>query len=268
MGDATSEAPEPAETAANGTKDRTERSETAYPYFGLSNGIAVMEAVRRAGGSEAPSAEVMRELGISKVTDRRWAYGIPAASQFGLVERVGRGENGRIKLTELGMRVALPGPGEGRVAKVAAFKTPELYTKLLVRFGGHPVPPKDGLKNILHREFGIVESMAPLAADAFLDSLKVAELVNADNIILAEGGGIATDVATKKTVDASTEVTASHGMQVLRVPQDFIIYRCKLSGGRVIDVPLPPKFKKSDLTKLTNFLGTQVDDDEGEEVTA
>ena len=64
--------PSPAEGAAadddalkslmNGNRGRTERSETPYPYFGLSHGIGVVQAVRRAGGNEASSRATFTEI--------------------------------------------------------------------------------------------------------------------------------------------------------------------------------------------------------------
>jgi hypothetical protein len=239
------------------------RSETAYPYFGLTHGIKLVEAVRRAGGNDAPSADVMRELNIEKVTDRLWSYGVPAAVQFGLVERVGRGDSGRIKVTPLGLRVVLPGPNEERAAKIAAFKTPELYTSLLTKFAGAPVPTKDGLKNILYREFGIVESMTTLAAEAFLDSLKVADLVTPGGLITTDAVDTpAPENTVKKTAETAIEAPAPRGMKSLLVPENFVIYKCKISGGRVIDIPLPPEFSQSDVKRLYAFLQTQVDDDD------
>jgi hypothetical protein len=245
------------------------RSETAYPYYGLTTALTVVDAVRKSGGSEAPSSAVMAQMGVPKVTDRRWAYGIPAAIQFGLIERVGRGDDGRIKLTDLATRIALPTtPEEGMAAKVAAFRTPPLYSKLLERFAGHPVPQKEGLRNLLFREFGIVESMAAYAAEAFLDSLKDAGLINANNSISVNGvAALAADkgasAATEKT--AIEKTAADHqpppGMQLLKVPNEFIIYKCKISGGRIIEIPLPPKFTTTDVDKLHAFLKTQIDDE-------
>jgi len=173
------------------------RSETTYPYFGLSKVIDIVQAVRRAGGNDAaPAADVLRELNCTK-NDRIWAYGIPAGIYFGVIERIGRGDDARVKLTALGLRIALPGTDdEARATMVAVFKSPELYSKLLERFAGHPVPSKDVLRNILQRDFKIVESMAGNAADAFLDSLKVADLISPTGTITAS-----TDRAAAPPVD-------------------------------------------------------------------
>jgi hypothetical protein len=252
------------ENERNGTKERSERSGTEYPGYGLSMGLTIIEAVRRAGGNEAPIADVMVAMGIEKITDRKWTYGIPAAKQFGLVERIGRGDTGRIKLTELGSRVALPGPGEEKLSKITALRTPPLYAKLLERFAGAPVPPREGLRNILHREYEIVESMAQQAADAFLDSLATAGVVNEQNLIMVDG---ATSVAKPPTPTKDEPPPAPPGMKQLAVPDDFVVYKAKISGGRIIDLPLPPKLKTSDVDKIHRLLLTQIDDD-GEEVPA
>ena len=48
------------------------------------------------------------------------------------------------------------------------------------------------------------------------------------------------------------------------VQEDFVVYRCKIGNGKVIELPLPMKLTKLDATKIYRFLETQVDDgDEG-----
>lgn len=235
------------------------RSETPYPYYGLAKVTEIVKAVQRVGGNQAaPAADVLRDLNISK-TDRLWAYGIPAAAMFDLIERVGRGDDAQIKLTDLGLRLALPGtPDEERATKASAFKTPELYTKLIEKFAGHPVPTKEVLKNILQRDFKILESMAGNAADAFLESLKVADLITPNGAIML--GGTAPRADEKPDKPASDMPRPPSGMQHVSVPADFIIYRCKISGGRVLEIPLPPDFKQTDANRMHAFLLTQVDD--------
>jgi len=239
------------------------RSETSYPYFGLSRSIEIIQAVRRAGGNEAPNVDVMREMGVAKVADRSWAYGIPAAIHFGLIERVARGDEGKIKITDLGMRIALPGTSEeGRLARVAAFKKPDLYSKLLEKFMGHPVPTKEGLKNILYRDHKIVESMAPIAADAFLDSLKVAGLISGNNAIFG-GDGAPIEAKPEDKIGSLPNGGETYpATQTITVPADFIIYRCKIGKGRVIEIPLPPEFTTAEVERVHAFLKTQVDEPE------
>lgn len=239
---------------------KTPRSETQYPYFGMQTGIDIVEAVRRAGGNDGANADVMREMGVTKTTDRKWAYGIPAAIQFGLVERVGRGDDGRIKLTELAMRIALPAtPEERQVAIVAAFRQPDLYAKLLEKHAGHPLPSKDGLKNVLLREYGIVESMAPNAADAYLESLKTAGLVGTNNNVLAAPGAPTPTGDKDKTPE---DPPAPPGMKNIAVPTDFIAHAFPLRRDLTVTIPLPATLTKRDVDRLQKWMGTLIFDEE------
>jgi hypothetical protein len=239
------------------------RSETPYPYYGLSHAMEMVQAIRKTGGKDASLDTVMKEMGIAKSTDRRWAYGVPSAVLYGLVERVGRGETGRLKVTDLALRLTNPvSPEAGRSARIAALKTPDLYAKLLEKFAGAPQPTREGLKNLLFTDYGIVESMAMMAADAFLDAIKTAE-------VLTPSGEIALDLGTttspkEKPSDGApaAKLPVASGKKTLEVDDDFVIYKAKISGGRVIDVPLPKALKKADVDKLYAFLQTQVDDDE------
>jgi hypothetical protein len=243
------------------------RSETAYPYYGLSHAIEMVQAIRKTGGKDASLDAVMKEMGIPKPTDRRWAYGVPSAVLYGLVERIGRGETGRLKVTELALRLTNPAsPEAGRNAKIAALKTPDLYSKLLEKFAGAPQPTREGLKNLLFTDYGIVESMAMMAADAFLDAIKTAEVVTPSGEINPDMGTPPTKEKARET-PPPPERTPASGMQIVEVPGDFIIYRAKISGGKVLNIPLPPKLRRADVEKLHAFLETQIDD-ETEEVTA
>jgi hypothetical protein len=246
--------------AAEGKNGGKVRSETPYPYFGLSKVIDIVKAVQRvSGNAPAPAAALLTDLGISK-TDRLWAYGIPAATYFGLVERIGRGEDAQVKLTELGRRIALPGtPDEERATKASAVKNPELYMKLLEQFAGAPVPSKDALKRILQRDYKIVESMAGGAADAFLDSLTAADVIAPNGVIAFDSQPRVDEKDIKPPADVPPPPTA--GMQNVEVPDTFVVYTCKFGKGRFIKIPLPRDFTGADVDRLYAFLKTQVDDE-------
>lgn len=237
------------------------RSETPYPYFGLSKVIEIVKAVQLvAGNAPAPAAALLAELKVTK-TDRLWAYGIPAATYFGLVERIGRGDDAQVKLTELGRRIALPGPpDEEHATKASAVRMPELYLRLLEQFAGAPVPSKEALRRILQRDYGIVESMAGNAAEAFLDSLKTAELITSAGTVT--GGNGAPSVEDKKEVKAAAaaEPPVEPGFQWVKVPDDFIVYKCKIAKGVVIEIPLPKEITKVEVDRIHAFLLTQIDD--------
>src|SRR5687768_13956624 len=104
-----------------------QRSDVTYAYYPFTKCMEIVKAVHRVGGNEAANSEVIKELNVGK-NDRLWAYGVPASMYFGLIERIGRGEEGRLRVTELANTIVLPGtPEEARAAKVAAVSKPELY---------------------------------------------------------------------------------------------------------------------------------------------
>ncbi len=45
------------------------------------------------------------------------------------------------------------------------------------------------------------------------------------------------------------------------VPWDFVLYKCKISGGQVIELALPPNLTAEDVKRIHAFLLTQVDDE-------
>lgn len=242
------------------------RSGTQYPYYGLPKVTDIVKAVQRAvrvGTDDASTDDVQRELGITTKTDRLWAYGIPAAILFGLIKRNGRGDGARIGLTPLGLRLALPGTAdEERATKAAAFKTPELYAKLLEHFANRTVPTKEVLKNILQRDFKIVESMAGNAAEAFLDSLKTAELITPAGTVAAGDGAPPIEDKKETKPPSDAEPSPEPGFKWIKVPSDFIVYPCKIAKGRVIEIPLPREITKAEVARIHAFLMTQIDDEE------
>ena len=242
------------------------RSETPYPYFSLPEAIKVGEAVQKAGGNSATERELAVALGLSSTQSRGWSYRISSAREFGLIERTGRGSAARIQITDLFMTYAHPGSdAEKRAALMQMMMKPTLYSSLLARYRGAPKPDATGLANVLWREYRLLESVKLDAAKAFLASAEFAGVIN---------NGLISPVAqpiSPTTTDAGSneekvdkpphETQPKAGTQSVVVPADYIIYRCKISGGRVIEVPLPRDFTTSDAEKMYAFLKTQVDDE-------
>jgi len=103
----------------------------------------------------------------------------------------------------------------------AVFRAPELYTRLLEQFAGVPAPGKDVLKRLLQRDYGIVESMAGNAADAFIESLNAAGLVNSAGIIDAGPTPAAADGKASTGATAPAAAEPKPGMQAIEVPADL-----------------------------------------------
>lgn len=52
----------------------------------------------------------------------------------------------------------------------------------------------------------------------------------------------------------------------VRVPASFIVYKCKISGGRVLEIPLPYDLTQEDATRLHKFFLAMADDVPGRDV--
>jgi hypothetical protein len=221
-------------------------------------------------------SEVLKVLGLTSASARSWTYRLSTAREFGLVEKGGRGDDAKIQVTDLFMAYAHPtSDAEKRATLMQIVLKPTLYGKLLARYKGAPKPDVTGLANLLWREHGLLQTVKEQAAEAFLSSIEFAGLVtngivniNATTPTGAALGNadspappsipLASDEA-KPSVE--TKPPVSPGMQLVEVPADFIVYPCKIGKGRVIKIPLPAEFTKSEVERLYAFLLTQIDDE-------
>lgn len=116
-----------------------------------------------------------------------------------------------------------------------------------------------------------IDTVRGEAADAFLESIEFVGVVRNGIISSALNPTAAPTMALtvrEEEPEVAIEVSPTapsasvpNGKQVMMVPSDFIIYKCKIGGGKVIDIALPPTFRQVDVDKLHAFLKTQIDDE-------
>ncbi len=77
-------------------------------------------------------------------------------------------------------------------------------------------------------------------------------------------GGSGADRLTPPVTPPGPAITASPPprTQAVMVPADFVLYACKLSRGRFVQIPLPLELTRVDVERIHAFLLTQVDDPE------
>jgi hypothetical protein len=272
--DATNDSEDSAvESGANGHSKTSLRSSVPYAGFPLPEGLRVAEAIQKAGGREATEPEVMAVMGLSSIQSHAWSYRISTAKEFGLIERVGRSDEAKLRVTDLFMMYAHPGSeSEKHAALMQIVLKPTVYGPLLARYRGAPKPDVTGLSNVLMREHGIKETMRKKAAEAFLGTIEFAGLIvngvvqgisNGVNGASAAPGREELPPPSIDEVKPPVETPrAAPGMQNVEVPDTFVVYTCKFGKGRFIKVPLPRDFTAADVDRLYAFLKTQVDDDD------
>jgi hypothetical protein len=141
----------------------------AYPGFTLEQAVEATKTLRTKLGNAPYSRDIAaKALGYSGVTGSS-STKIAACVHFGLLVR----EGNSYKQSDLANQIFNPQSEEERSFAVrTAFRTPNLYVKLLSAFGGKALPTL--LENILVRQYEIQERAAGDAATIFKKSAEYA----------------------------------------------------------------------------------------------
>lgn len=233
--------------------------EVSYPYFGLKEAVEFAKLSQRTGGNSAREDAVMRAFGVTVRTNRRWAYSLSTAKEFGLIRRVGRKADARIELTPLAKRLLLPGSeSEAAVSRMEAFRHPHIYKDLVKQFADGPLPDEVGLTNILVRDFGLLETVAPVAAKSFLESAVFAGIV-VNGLLSAPHGRVEqppipteelpTPASSKPAAPAPLSPPPVNGVE-------FIQHQFQLRKDLRVTVPLPIDLTNADVERLAKWMRT------------
>ncbi len=256
------------DSGINGHAKPNARSEEAYPYYSVQEGIRLAEAVQKAGGRSAAVSDVMKVLGLSSAAARGWTYRLSTAREFGLVEKSGRGDEAKIQVTDLFMAYTHPtSEAEKRATLMQIVLKPALYGKLLARYRGAPKPDVIGLANLLMREHGLLATVKEPAAEAFIDSIEFAGLIT--NGTVAPSTSPTTGA---QPITVSEPPTAPAVLPTGPLPQHpsagaegWIEYVFPLRKGVTVKLTLPPTLTKRDIERLTRCIQNLPTEDEDEE---
>lgn len=143
------------------SKSRSKR----YPSMSLEQAIERVGKAYDADRQNTIDRETMAQhigySGISGASDQA----IGTLTQYGLVERAGRGE---MRVSTIALDILHPAPGQdsGEALKIAAFH-PSVFQELLEKFPDRP--SESGLKSYLKRE-GFLDRAVNLIASAYLEN--------------------------------------------------------------------------------------------------
>jgi hypothetical protein len=100
-------------------------------------------------------------------------------------------EGEQIGLTELGQHLVNSSDPEGQAAaRRAAVMNLKAYRELVEAFDGTELPKLDTLASRLQFDYGKTKELSTRAAQAFIDSLRHAEMVDSQNIVRRDGAEI------------------------------------------------------------------------------
>jgi hypothetical protein len=162
----------------------------AYPAISLREAITRVNQIRDANAAKTALA--------TETAYKIWGFkGSSGASRpiksslnyYGLLDYLGRGDDQKVKLSELALRIIfdkLPNSPERAVALREAALKPAIHEKLMQEFG-LSIPADVVLERFLVRDQGYAESAAAVIIPVYKDTLDFARLINPDIIPNSNG---------------------------------------------------------------------------------
>jgi hypothetical protein len=146
--------------------EKRERSTIQFPYNDLDDAATVAKAVHENAGLTCTIDQLAAYLKNS-LTSGAFRLRVSNAATFGLTEN----ERGEVRLTPLGRRIA--DATQEVAAKVEAFLTVPLYTRIYENYKGFTLPGPAALEKFM-REVGVSSKQTGKARQAFIRSAKQA----------------------------------------------------------------------------------------------
>ena len=236
-----------------------------YPAYSLEECVEFLRMVHTIGGKkEAPVESVLSKLKIITPDNKRYKYLTSSTEIFGLIKKTDTG----ITPTEIGTLILYPPDGEEQRKKlfVDAFKTPQVYQKIIERYNETILPNADILKNILY-SFGIARNALDTAVNAFMSSAKVAGVLDQNNRLLSSNLEIEpvsgqqqfsenTQGAEKQKEPVQPLPNKTNATQGESTKQDSDVFKFEIptTSGKKASILLPKDWEKDDIELLIKLL--------------
>jgi hypothetical protein len=125
-----------------------------------------------------------KQLGWNKTSGNHWDKRMALLRGFGLIKAT----NDQIGLSELGLQIVNESNPDGQIiARRTALMKLKAYRELVESFDGTALPDITVLASRLQYDYGKKEEFAGKAAQAFVDSLKHARMLDDTNTVHREG---------------------------------------------------------------------------------
>ena len=256
---------EAAEDVPDETMKKSREKSVRYPANNLKECVDFLSIVHSIGGrKDAPIESILSKLNLTSSDTKSFKYLVSSAEIFGLIEKTNSG----IKPTDAGTLILYPPGGEEQKRKllIDAFRTPQLYQKIIERYDNMILPNNVILRNVfLH--LGIAPKALDSAVDAFINSAQYANVIDSNNRLILSG----TDKIAPPTQPAEFDSTGlkpkSDLQQVSEEPSesqkkdiDFHKFEFITSTGKKAYVQIPIGCKKDDFEKLKKILDAMCGD--------
>lgn len=167
------------------------RSSSTAPYFDLDSSIKVADVVFHKGGGACTGDQLAHWLDYKSVRSGTYLTRVSAANKhFGLIDQ----EGDRFVVTERAKKILAPVmPDDATSAKVEAFLSVPLFSKVYDQFRGSQIPHEVGLKNLFQSTYKVLPDRVPQAVRVFLNAAAQAGLLTADRTRLIKPAAPAGD---------------------------------------------------------------------------
>jgi hypothetical protein len=245
---------------------KTREKSVRYPAYSLEECLDFLSMVHSIGGKkEAPVESILSKMDITTPDNKRYKYLTSSAEIYGLIKKT---ENG-LTPTEFGTQILYPVDGvEQRKQLISdAFKTPQIYQRIIERYNETILPNPDILKNIFYN-FGIARNALDTAVNAFMVSGKFAGLLDQNNRLLSSvmENTQNTSSTQPKPPDDSPGTAKQTGQPQppnetnatqtgLEKPDlDVYKYEIRTTSGKKASILLPKDWIKEDINVLIKLL--------------
>jgi len=255
------------ETVPNVSVKKSREKSVRYPYYHLKECVDFLSIVHGIGGKkEAPVDSILSKMNLTSPETKRFKYLLSTSELFGLVEKTKMG----VKPTEIGTLILYPPNGEAQRKKllIDAFKTPQIYQKIIERYDNMILPNKTILTNIFY-ELKLARNVLEIAVDAFIESAQYANVLSSDNrltVIASDDKKSITQIPlSEETYPDSSYVdnkqksemlqqSLSEETEISKTSSDVYRLEIPTSNGKKATISLPEGFKKEDIDILIGLL--------------
>lgn len=160
--------------ASTGGRKVSPRASASYPYFDLDDSLLVARKIHEQAGGACDPDQLAVYLGYKSTKSGTFQTRLSAAKQFGFV----RTEGGAIIVTERAMKILSPVlPEDAAAARVDAFLSIDLFSKVFERFKGTTIPPRVGIRNLFSQAYGLAPDRLDPAVRVMFDSASQAGML-------------------------------------------------------------------------------------------
>ncbi|MCK9593726.1 MAG: hypothetical protein M0Q91_17130 [Methanoregula sp.] len=240
------------------TTKKTREKSVRYPANNLKECVDFLAIVHSIGGrKDAPIESILSKLNLTSPDTKSFKYLVSSAEIFGLIEKTNTG----IKPTEAGTLILYPPGGEEQKRKmlIDAFRTPQLYQKVIEQYDNMILPSNVILRSVFLQK-GIAPKALDNAVDSFINSAQYADVIDSNNRLILSGTDNAPPIQPPEPENTNLKEKSdfqqkpTEPTELPKKDTDYHRFEFITSTGKKASVLLPSDCTNKDIEKLKGLL--------------